>query len=170
MADAKLPTGGRVVRDPVGEFKVDLPAVRRFAERATLVTDADLLPWLHPDNDAVNHVVVSVDPAGGGVLSDEAFVVFLVHSNRFALLGARLVRGHDRSLKFSSLPTVFVLSLLATIESVQTMLRETLRSINAQLVFKMPRVVLLIEDRPVVRWDGPPQAIILPTEPPCTSS
>ena len=64
----------------------DLKALRAVAEVKNLY---DFMDPKHP-----RYVLISVDPAGGGHLSEEAFVVWLISSNRFALLSGRTVQGN----------------------------------------------------------------------------
>ena len=86
------------------------------------------------------YVVISIDPAGGGTLSEEAFVVFLVNGGTFGLLTARLIPGHNERYGFSAcgdcitynhrvpmVPLVFVLALRRTILAVRQLLENEWR-------------------------------------------
>ena len=75
-------------------FGVDAGAVRSLCtgrRSAHSLTEGQraFSPYVDPGNPD-RYVVVSVDPGGGGVLSDEAFVVFLVAGNDFGLLSGWL--------------------------------------------------------------------------------
>ena len=72
--------------------------VREYARRAKQTLDAFL------SSGRKQYLVISVDPAGGGEDSAEAFVVFLVCGDRFMLVTARVVSGHHRAYHFSTLP------------------------------------------------------------------
>lgn len=104
-------------------------------------------PPLFLDPSAARYVVVSVDPAGGGTLSDEVFIVFLVADDQFGLLSGRAVPSHNQKYGYSMVPLVFVLSLLYTLKSVRELLRTAHR--KAKMVdqaFRMPPVIVLIEN------------------------
>lgn len=76
-------------------FKMGTERWQSYARQHTLrVQD------VRPGDDT--YVVVSIDPAGGGTLSEEAFVAFLVDGAKFGLLTARLVPGHNERYGFSS--------------------------------------------------------------------
>ena len=148
--------GGDPVEDNAAHFGLrweDLHAFVRHSARS--VTD---FGFFDDDQAADRFVIVSVDPAGGGVLSEEAFVVFLVCGGRFGLLTGRMVPGHNQRYGFSMVPLVFVLSLLHTVNAVKGRLehlhRAALRDGNARRrrgrrlapAFTMPPVLVLIEN------------------------
>lgn len=132
-----------------------------FCRRARCDLRADdsdvrgLSPFLDPTN-RDRYVVVSVDPAGGGALSDEAFLVFMVTARRFGLLTGRIVAGHTGRYGFSMIPLVFVAALLQTIRGVNALLQQAYRrSAYAHRLtqrgeslppFIMPTVLVLIEN------------------------
>lgn len=91
-------------------------------------------------NGADRYLVVAVDPAGGGMLSEEAFTVFLVCGARFALVTGRTIQGHHRSYPYSTIPLVFVLSLLETVRTVKYLLR------REDAAFVMPPVLVVMEN------------------------
>lgn len=100
-----------------------LPATGADARLWSSTSPTRLSPFLDPANPN-RYIVVSVDPAGGGVLSDEAFIVFMVADTEFGLLTGRLVPGHSGRYGFAMIPLVFVVALLKTIRGVVRMLRE----------------------------------------------
>lgn len=118
MAAAPPPVLRRVA-DVAAEFGVGLDAVTAYA-RSNGRSVSQL--WGSHTADGDRYIVVAVDTAGGGRRSDEAFAVFLVVGGEFALLSARLAVGHDRRIPFSTVPLVFVLSLLETVRTVRRML------------------------------------------------
>ena len=65
-------------------YRVTPEALKTYARAATIAPDE----FLNPE-DPDRYIVVSVDPAAGGILSEEALVVFLVAGARFALLTGR---------------------------------------------------------------------------------
>lgn len=83
----------------------------------------DIREFLSPEEGDSRYVVVSVDPAGGGFQSQEAFVVWLVNNRRFALFSGRTIRGHKRGYSFATIPLIFIVSLLETIKNTQDALR-----------------------------------------------
>ena len=88
----------------------------------------DVKEFLSPQDDDSRYVVVSVDPAGGGFQSQEAFVVWLVNNRRFALFSGRTIRGHKRGYSFATIPLIFIASLLETIKNTQDALRSLHRT------------------------------------------
>lgn len=132
------------VQDPAVEFGVSPEVVDTFTRRAAHMLANDS-PYLDPAR--ARYVVMSVDPAGGGARSDEAFVVFLVAGNRFGLLTARVVAGHDPAYAFSTVPLAFVLSVLYTLREVRQILyRAHAASVFAAQAFRMPPVLLVVEN------------------------
>lgn len=117
-AAAPLPVLRRVA-DVTAEFGVGPDAVSAYAS-VNGRSVAQL--WGKRTADGDRYIVVAVDTAGGGRRSDEAFAVFLVVGDEFALLSARLAAGHDRRIPFSTVPLVFVLSLMQTVRAVRRML------------------------------------------------
>lgn len=101
-------------------FGVDLAAVDAFARtHARRVADV----WTEATELAGDrYVVIAVDTAGGGRQSDEAFAIFLVGGSEFALFTGRIAAGHDVRVPFSTVPLVFVLSLMETIRALHRML------------------------------------------------
>lgn len=94
------------------------------------------------------YVVISVDPAGGGALSDEVFVVFLIADDQCGLLTARVVPGQNEKIGFSMIPLVFIISLLKTIVQVKECLQRAHSKVkwgSVPPIFKMPPVLVLIE-------------------------
>lgn len=101
-------------------------------------------------------MVISIDPAGGGQLSDEVFVVFMVADDQSGLLTARVVPGHNREFHgFSLVPIVFVISLLHTIVQVRDLLKRAHHSARWNSTpkpkFSLPPVLVLIEPETGVR-------------------
>lgn len=160
--NAPPPPPERRVTDNVAAFGLTEDAFRAFCQRARsdlLADDPDtrnISPFLDPRS-TDRYVVVSVDPAGGGALSDEAFLVFLVAEGRYGLLTGRIVPGHTGRYGFSMIPLVFVAALLQTIRGVRTLLAEAYARTNfaqrgggggggAPLPFAMPPVLVLIEN------------------------
>lgn len=88
-------------------------------EVALSAKDSGFHDFLDRDSPRSRYIVIAVDPAGGGKLSEEAFVVFLVSSNRMVLLGGRVVTGARMGSKFNTIPLRFVLALLQTIKDVK---------------------------------------------------
>lgn len=153
------------VADLAATFGVDDARLRSYRRRASLNLCTDDTAFLDP-TDPDRYVVVSVDPAGGGELSDEAFVVFLVAGSRIGLLTGRSVPGHNARYGFSMIPLVFVVALLVfprigvvrsdgadawerlhTVRNVQHLLREAHgRCRHEAAPFRMPPVIVLIEN------------------------
>lgn len=131
-----------LVTDNEAQFKLNWDLVKKFASRHRM----DLKQFLSSTTKS-RYVVISVDPAGGGQQSEEAFVVWLVHSDKFALFSGRLVKGHKQGYSFSTIPLMFVVSLLETIRSTRQALRDKQHSIASLRTtpFVMPTVVVLIE-------------------------
>ena len=133
---------GVPVQPAVG-WGVSEETMKGFIKNATV---KDMSPYLDCTKDD-RYVLISVDPAGGGFLSEEAFVIWLVAQDKFALFSGRSVKGHKATYTFSTVPLMFVVSLLETIQQVQQALMK-LHSKSAQqmtTVFKMPEVVVLLE-------------------------
>lgn len=102
-------------------------------------------PFLDPDAD--RYVVVSVDPAGGGALSDEVFVVFLIANDQFGLLAGRVAVGQSKRYGFSLIPLSFILALVRTLRSVRAWLQAAHgRSGRPPDAFRMPTVLVVIEN------------------------
>ena len=97
--------GGQPIADPVTFFGLPptevLGAYPRRAAHALWARGQSL--WDHPTTETAffldprrdRYVIVSVDPAGGGTLSDEVFVVFLVTDNQFGLFTANAFAGQS---------------------------------------------------------------------------
>ena len=127
--------------DPRVKYGLTPYALDVFVERATVTNITHFLDPAKPDR----YVLISVDPAGGGFLSEEAFIIWLISQGAFALLSGRTVKGHKAGYAFSTVPLMFVVSLLETIRQVQQALREL--HVNAAVPgdFQMPKVIVLIE-------------------------
>jgi hypothetical protein len=89
---------------------------------STFVSRASQSPAAFFASPGRRYIVVAVDPAAGGVASEEVFAVFAVCGDKMALLTMRKVRGHDVRYDMATLPLVFVVSLLETIRAVRDML------------------------------------------------
>lgn len=83
------------------------------------------IPGFFLDPARERYIVVSVDPAGGGVLSDEVFVLFLVADDQFGLLSGYVASGHNKRHPFAAIPMVFILSLLRVLQNTHRLLRQT---------------------------------------------
>jgi hypothetical protein len=66
-------------------YRVTPEALNQYVRTATIATPQE---FLDPD-EADRYVVISVDPAAGGTLSEEAMVVFLLCGSKCALLTGR---------------------------------------------------------------------------------
>ena len=128
----------RIVGQPDVHFDVSLDRVKQYADRAQTTAERFLR-----DRRGAKYLVVAVDPAGGGELSEEAFVVFLVAGDQIALVTARAIRGHDARYDYSTVPLVFVLALLETVRCVKAMLVEEYRRLQTEFV--MPPVLVVME-------------------------
>lgn len=154
-AVADDPDNERPVHHPETIFGVGPAELQNYARRNTVRLDAapndgaanasaDVRAYLDPTG--ARYVVVAVDTAAGGALSDEAFAVFLVAGARYALLSARIVVGHDQRYSLSTLPLVFVLALLETIRTTRRMLRAAhLTSAFRDRPFVFPPVLVVLE-------------------------
>ena len=136
-------------------FNVDLAALRRYMEKA------QVQPGTLLDPGVARYVVISVDPAGGGSHSKEAFIVWLVAGNHYALLTGRTASGHRRSLPFTTIPMAFVLALMRTIRDVRASLMASLGDGTGS--FTMPPVLIVMETNyaygaAVYQRGGPPSA------------
>ena len=86
-------------------------------------------------------------------MSEEAFVVWLVTGDQFALFSGRSVKGHKKGYSFSTIPLVFVASLLETIRQVKTALKALHKGTHTDAfghvhdlgAFVMPDVVIVME-------------------------
>jgi phage gpG-like protein len=147
-----------VVQNPAAHFELSLDRIlKQYVRQAghTLWQPGSALwdrapvpdrcPFLQNQED--RYLVVSIDPAGGGVLSDEVLVVFLIADEQFGLLTARIVPGHHRRYAFSMVPLVFVLSLIRTLVDVKRLLQKA--HTKAGLPddqFRLPPVIVLVEN------------------------
>jgi hypothetical protein len=72
--------------DNESHFRVQWSTVQAFSKSHTLTKNILEDSFLNPDTIQSRHIVISVDPAGGGALSEEAFVVWVVqgiHSSAY---------------------------------------------------------------------------------------
>lgn len=167
VAPAQAPVvvvaGSRPSVDPVTFFDITRETVEAYARNAahdirSQLPSRALYHWDHRppkhqrgslflQRTADRYVVISIDPAGGGALSDEVFVVFLVADDQFGLLTARVIPGHNTKYGFSLVPLVFVLSLLRTVREVRQLLRDAHDAAGLPAAdFRMPPVVVVIEN------------------------
>ena len=140
MAAAAAGQDERVLPDPEAFFGLTPAAVEEYAQRAE---ESFVDFYLRTGTRRSSYLVVAVDPAGGGSRSEEAFVVFLVTGDRFALLTARTVQGHDRAYDFSTVPLVFVLALIETVRAVRGMLLAA--AARSRTEFRLPPVLVVME-------------------------
>lgn len=128
-------------------FQLDVSVLQRYADRCAV----DPITFL--DDRTLRYVVVSVDPAGGGVQSQEAFVVWLVAGDRFALLTGRTASGHRPSIPFTTIPLSFVLALLRLLRDVRSLLLASFHAVGKVDMygnqrtepFVMPPVLVVME-------------------------
>lgn len=128
---------------PVDRFRVGLGHIRDFAadHAAPLAGSSEFL-----DPAAERFIVVAIDTAGGGPLSDEALAVYVVAGERFALLTARVVSLRDERYAVSAVPLVYVLALLETLRTVQRYLRAAQDASDfGRLPFRLPTVLVVLE-------------------------
>jgi hypothetical protein len=93
------------------------------------------------------YVVISVDPAGGGALSDEAMAIFLVADDQFGLLSGRVVPSSNNRYGMAMVPLVFVLSLLHTVREVHAWLKTAHTAAgHPPATFQLPPFLVLIEN------------------------
>lgn len=126
------------------EFKMTPDVLDAFVANNTvdLERHSDFL-----DPDKRRYLVVSIDPAGGGEESEEAFIVFLCVGSTMGLLGGRVVNGRKPNHHFSTIPLSFVLALLDTVRMAQ----QTLQTAHARSKFAaakgfvMPTVLVVLE-------------------------
>ena len=127
----------RLITEPETEYAVTSTALATFAKNVAMDVNLFLSGATEQSS---RYVVISVDPAGGGDRSEEAFVVFLVAGDRFALLTAHAIHGHHDKYPFSTIPLVFVLALLNTVRAVKRLLQKQDRAI-----LTMPPVIVVME-------------------------
>ena len=138
---AKKNAGREIQVDPRIKYGLTPFAMDAFIERAKVTNLSHFLDPTKPDR----YVLISVDPAGGGFLSEEAFIIWIISQGAFALLSGRTVRGHKAGYAFSTVPLMFVVSLLETIRQVQKALRQLHANASIPGEFQMPKVIVLIE-------------------------
>ena len=138
---AATPPSGLPVRDNSTTFGLTPNVLDRFCRRAAHVLGPGS-PFVDSRNED-RYVLVAVDPAAGGVLSDEAFIVFLVAGTEFGLLTGRIVPGHSGRYGFAMIPLVFVVALLQTVRATVRLLRA---AHTGDAPFVMPPVLVLVEN------------------------
>jgi hypothetical protein len=136
-----------LVEDNEAHFGITWQTVQAFADGHRTPKAQLLNGYLNPDTVDTRYVVISVDPAGGGILSEEAFVVWLVQGVHFTLFSGRTVKGHKAGYTFSTIPLMFVVSLLETISKTKEALRLLQRGIHKYRTrpFRMPTVLVVLE-------------------------
>ena len=87
----KVDVRQEVLVDPANAFGVHLTTIENFKKRAITSFKSTFL-----DTNADRYVLISVDPAGGGYLSEEAFVIWLIVNDTYTLFQDGLSRGTNR--------------------------------------------------------------------------
>ena len=137
---AKADARQEVLVNPANAFGVELSHIERFKKQAIMTFTSMFLT-----GDADRYVLISVDPAGGGYLSEEAFVIWLIVNDTYALFSGRTVKGHKPGYSYSTVPLMFVVSLLQTIGHAQMSLSELHQFHKLPGTFHMPEVIILLE-------------------------
>lgn len=131
---------GRRVAQPVRTYGLSTHVLDEYIRKSTESLVAE--HWLVGKD---RYLVVSVDPAAGGVNSEEAFTVFLVSGSRIALLSGRIVVGKTPDVPFSVIPLSFVIALLDTVRKCKRLLQNAHEALSPPVVFQMPRVLVVVE-------------------------
>ena len=131
---------GRRVANPVRTYGLSNLVLDEYIRTSTETLVAER--WLVGKD---RYLVVSVDPAAGGVNSEEAFTVFLVSGPQIALLSGRIVVGKTSDVPFSVIPLSFVLALLDTVKKCKRLLQTAHEALSPPVVFQMPRVLVVVE-------------------------
>ena len=137
---AKADARQEVLVNPANAFGVELSHIERFKKQAIMTFTSMFLT-----GNADRYVLISVDPAGGGYLSEEAFVIWLIVNDTYALFSGRTVKGHKPGYSYSTVPLMFVVSLLQTIGHAQMSLSELHQFHKLPGTFHMPEVIILLE-------------------------
>ena len=137
----KVDVRQEVLVNPASAFGVDRTTIESFKKRVITSFKSTFL-----DTKAVDrYVLISVDPAGGGYLSEEAFVIWLIVNDTYTLFSGRTVKGHKPGYTYSTVPLMFVVSLLETIARIKTSLSDLHRHYKLSGAFHMPEVIILLE-------------------------
>ena len=139
-------SGKQAVKNVSSYFKLDATVVDQYVDKARHILNAKS-QFLNPDPSVRRYILIAVDPAGGGTLSDEAVAVFIIANNEFGLFTGCLLEPHHKDFPFSVVPTVFLLGLLAMVRAVKAALKKLhLAAGLASDTFQMPPVLVLLEN------------------------
>jgi hypothetical protein len=134
----------RVVKNVATHFDVTPDVVEGYVNQSRHTLDGNSR-FIDPT--VQRYILIAVDPAGGGLLSDEALVVFLIANDRFGLFTGCLLEAHHINISFSVVPTVFLLGLLTMVRSVKASLRQLHHDAGFPTAsFIMPPVLVLLEN------------------------